>query len=244
MTEFGKSKVLLVLPNGLQAVPNECSRTWNRADWHADPRTVDLEQLERRSGSLVDSFNTLWATARNYRDHGKADYFAMCHADIEPGSWWINDLLSEMRLRNASVCSAVVAIKDHGRKLTSAAIGKVDDRYEHRCLTLDDLDKLPGTFDTEQCCQPGELLVINTGLWICDLRQSWVDEWVFPQTCEIVRDAKDQRWVSRLVTEDWEMSRFLLARGGRYVCTRKVVTRHWGFDYWEVGPRKWSFPKS
>lgn len=239
---FGRPRVLLVQPNGLWAKPLECDRAWQRRDWHCDRRKTQLvDQLERRSGSLVDAFNSLWAAARNFRDRGQADFMGMCHADIEPGSWWVDDLLAEMRRYGASVCSAVVPIKDHRRQLTSAAIGQVNDPYANRCLSFKELDTLPETFCSEQVCRPGELLLVNTGLWICDLHQSWVDEWVFPQSCRI--EHRDGAWHSDLLTEDWEMSRFLHKQGVHYICTRKVVTRHWGMDYWESGPKKRDFSR-
>ena len=234
---LGRPRVLLVRPNGLQSVANDVDLAWHDRDWHADARTVTVvEKLERRSGSLVDAFNVLWAEALTWRDAGRVDHFAMCHADVMPGSWWINDLLAEMRRHNAAVCSAVVAIKDRERRLTSTAIGKVGDPYANRCLSRAELDALPDTFDTSRACRPGELLLINTGLWVCDLRQAWCERWVFPQTCRIVHDGT--RWNSELLTEDWELSRFLHAEGVRYVATRKVETRHFGIDSWDVGPRK------
>lgn len=235
-SDIGKPKVLLFQPCGLQAKPCDVDATWHRQDWHHNPKSAELVgRNEFRSGSLVGSFNEGWARARNMVERGQATHFAMLHADVWASAWWITDLIAEMRRYNALVASAHVGIKHHARTHTSTAVGPIDDPYSHTCLTMSDLAKLPETITPEHVCKDGEVLVINTGVMVIDLRHPWVMDWVWPQTCAIERNARGV-WRSKLRTEDWEMSRFLHARGVRYIATRKVTTRHYGMDFWEVGP--------
>ena len=231
--DSGKPRVALVMPNGLQSLPNEVAMTWHDPGWPADSRKTTISRRwERRSGSLVDSFNSLWALSLNARDCGHVDYMAMQHADVEPDAWWIDDLMSEMRMRNASVISAVVAIRDHERGRTSTGIAPAGDSWsDTHCLTLEDLEELPQTFGPSQVCKGGECLLINTGCMLIDLRRPEWDDWIWPQDCRFVVGADGVR-ESRLRTEDWMFSRFMAERGIRYLCTRKILTRHWGMDWW------------
>lgn len=239
LDDYGKPRVYLGMPFGVQTIQPDVDYSFTDHDYPANPRLVQVTVKEaHRSGSLVDSFNTLWANARQRRDEGVADYFAMQHADIEPDPWWIDTLLSEMRIRNASVIAAHVAIREHKRRITSTAVGSLDDRWRGgRRLSIREIQDLPPTFGPEAVCRDSnDVLYINTGLWLCDLRESWVDDWVFPQECKIERDPESGKWRNYLVTEDWEMSRFLHQHHVRYCCTRRVKTKHWGMDYWSSEP--------
>lgn len=217
-------------------MPNDVSPTWHDPFWSADPKRARIvRRWERRTGSIVDAFNTLWGLALDARDNGMADYLAMQHDDIEPESWWVNTFIDEMRTRNAAVISAHVACRDHKRGRVSTAIGIESDSWDGaKCLTFDDLAKLPKTFGPKQACKPGQVLLINTGLMVIDLRRPEWDEWIWPQDCRFKRH--EGRRVNQLRTEDWEFSRFMHSRGIRYLCTSKIETRHWGLDYWSSKP--------
>jgi len=223
----------MCMPVGRSTTQRDVSSTWYDPGWPADPRkTTILWRREVRTGSLVDAFNQLWRDCLNARDVGHADYMAMQHDDVEPEAWWIDTLMAEMKIRNASVISAVVAIRDHERGRTSTGVAPRDDSWSHsRCLTLEEMEHLPQTFGPSHVCLPHEVLLINTGLMLIDLRRPEWDEWIWPQDVKFLYRADGVR-ETRLRTEDWMFSRFCDERKIPYICTRKVETKHWGMDYW------------
>jgi len=178
-----------------------------------------------RAQSLLDHcFNSLWCNALNLRAQG-VTHFAMIHDDVCPQAQWLDVLLAELAATQADVISAVIPIKtEHG--VTSTAV-ETDDVWFPRRLTVTETDALPETFTDEDV--GGELL-LNTGLWLCDLRRSWTDNpWPlhFQTLTRIITD-REGNYQAQVRSEDWEFSRRARGRGARLAATRKVAVAHDG----------------
>ena len=185
-----------------------------------------VTRVESSSSVLPHCFNQLLAVALNQRDEGRVTHLAMAHSDIlaEPG--WLDTLWSEMWLRQADLISAVIPIKGPTGR-TSTAIGSEDDPWEvRRCINIKDRRTLPETFATEEVCQPGEVLLVNTGLFLADLRRPWWDDFAFQFHTRLRKTAAG--WVADCRSEDWELSHHLHQHKARYLATFKVRLRHDG----------------
>ena len=175
--------------------------------------------------SLLDhGFNRLWCGALNLRQQG-ITHFAMIHDDVCPPQGWLNLLLAELDWYQADVMSAVVAIKSP-EGLTSTAV-ETDDPWCPRRLALREVHDLPPTFTDEDV---GGKLLLNSGLWVCDLRKPWVDnpEPLFFQTLNRLVKDDDGDWQAQVRSEDWEFSRAARARGAKLYATRKLAPVHTG----------------
>lgn len=179
--------------------------------------------------SLMDqSFNLLWCLALEERDKGTATHWAMIHSDIEPETFWLDALMDVLQQRGADLVSAVVPIKD-GHGLTSTAVGHPTDPWKvERRLTMTEVMGLPETFGPEIC--PGRALLVNNGLWVCDLRAPWCDEVHFATENRVHREVVGgvTKRLVECVPQDWQFSRDAQARGARVVATRKVPVAHHG----------------
>lgn len=194
--------------------------------YHLYPSNGACEVVRSYTISTVldHAFNRLWAVALNLREKG-ATHFAMQHDDVAPCQGWLDILMAELVRTGADVVSAVVPIKSEAG-LTSTAV-ETDDDYFPRRLTMKEVHDLPETFADEDV--GGELL-LNTGLWVCDIRRPWVDTpspLVFHTVNRIVLDDEGQ-WQAQAKSEDWEFSRAARARGARLLATRKVALHHAG----------------
>lgn len=183
-------------------------------------------EAQSTSSVLPQCFNQLLAVALDARDAGKVTHLAMAHADIvaEPG--WLDTLWSEMWFHNADLISAVVPIKGPTGR-TSTAIGDRNDRWRvPRCVYLKDRATLPATFGPEAVCGPDEVLLINTGLFLADLRRPWWDDFAFQFHNRITTTAAGR--VAECRSEDWNMSSYLHKAGAKVLATFKVKLRHDG----------------
>jgi hypothetical protein len=185
--------------------------------------------IRTESGSLLAlMFNFLWCRALNARAEG-ITHFAMHHADIEAEPGWLDVLLDELERTGADVLSAVVPIKDN-RGVTST--GHADPAtHRIRRLTMHEVQRLPETFGPGQLWMAGkpasDYLMVNTGLWVCNLTRPWAEEVCFTVQDAITRDGRGRFW-PRCVPEDWGFSFWLQQRGLRVLATRKVKVIHHG----------------
>lgn len=178
------------------------------------------------------------------RDAGHITHMAMLHSDVSAQVGWLDILWAEMWINNAMLMASTIGIKAEGGR-TSTAIGDSSDRWRvHRSLYLKDLAKLPETFGPEHVCREDEVLLINTGCWLTDLRDPFWDYFILPGS----RGASGFNIFSRIVpakmadgsteynvsgrSEDYELSHELAHRGVRYMVTRKVKTWHEGGGRW------------
>lgn len=175
------------------------------------------------------NFNALWAMALDGRDAGQITHFAMLHSDVAPGRQWVAKLAAEMAAGGYSVVSAVVPIKDLCNDRTSTAVGSRSNPWgEVRHITSADYLRLPPTFTTADVAQSDDdVLLINNGCMLIDLRRPWCDDWVFQWQVRITKRETGQRHVG-FRPEDWEMARLLDARGEPYAATSVIVPSHWG----------------
>lgn len=177
-------------------------------------------------------FNNLLGVVLDARDRGEVTHIAMIHSDVDPlGAPWINLLWREMLEHDLDLVSAAIPIKSH-EGITSTAIAPIDDPWGFtRHIRLEERGTLPTTFTGADVCGPGELLMVNTGLWLADLRRPWWDDFAFQvHTRLVVRNGKR---VPQMRSEDWEMSRHLHRHGARYGATWAVELRHWGHTAWD-----------
>jgi len=218
--------------------PDEVAQTWWDPIWCCDPRkSTVVEKRQHRQSSIVGGFNALWGRALDLRDQGKLDYFAMQHADIEPESWWLDTLLSLLRMRGLAAVFTVVTIKDReylktppGRWETSCGAAKRSDPYDYRRFSFDDLAKFPATF-TNQHLPEDEYLMPNTGLWVADIRSPIWDDFLFTQDGKFSRGPDGAR-TFHLMPEDWALGHWMTERGIPYAVTTRVKCLHHGPGSW------------
>lgn len=175
------------------------------------------------SHSLINTcFNNLWAGALNLKKIG-ITHFAMIHDDINPERGWLDTLLRELIRLDADIVSTVLPIKDE-TGVTSTAVYD-GDPWTRRRLTMHEVFELPETFSAEDTGKP---LLLNTGLWVCDFRQPWVDVAYFRSLERIARMPNGDR-IAQTVSEDWVLSDTLNQAGAKIYATRKVKALHGGF---------------
>lgn len=214
---------------GLLAMPTRAVRCFPRA---------------HKSSVLPQTFNALLAQALDLRDdpQNQVTHLAMIHTDIEPEPWWLDKLLAVMAETGADVVSAVVPIKDRHGLTSTGCIDAADPSRLVRRLTLREVHgSLPESFgaeDLEGLAGPNQLLMVNSGLMLLDLRRPWayaVDEqnhlrvrFRFETRIERKR-MPDGRWrhFANSESEDWLFSQDLAALGGKVVATRAVRLSHY-----------------
>ncbi len=180
------------------------------------------------SMSLINHcFNHAWAQALNLRNKVGATHFAMIHSDICPDARWLDTLLGELVERDADIVSAVVPIKSK-QGLTSTGVQVAEDLWGPpmpRRLTLKEVYDLPETFGEADLEGP---ILLNTGLWMCDLRKDWCDR-IWFESLERISTNTEGDFVAQCISEDWLFSARLKASyDAKLFATRKVSLRHSG----------------
>ncbi len=180
--------------------------------------------IRAQSASLLPlNFNNLWCQALNERP--AMTHFCMMHSDVCPEDGWLDILLDEQRKSGADILSVVIPIKDE-RGLTST--GVMDWRTRQmRHLTVREALKLPPTFDAAEAGYPGQCLLMNTGLWVCDFTRPWVEQMYFRFEDRIVR-RPDGRFEAQAVSEDWLFSIDAARMGLKVFATTAVKVKHQG----------------
>jgi hypothetical protein len=155
----------------------------------------------------------------------------MCHDDVRPSPGWIDVLIDELDRTGADVVSAVVAIKDD-RGLTSTGIRNCQTGAIRR-LTMTEVLRLPETFGVDEVTDAGirlpeedEILVVNTGLWVCRWDPAWRERMPGFQSIDRVKRADDGTWHAPSLSEDWWFSEWCARRGLKLRATRKVLAVH------------------
>jgi hypothetical protein len=194
-------------------------------------RTHPAEEVEvvtayRQHSLLAHNFNCLWCHALNARAAFGLTHFAMVHADVNAPPLWLDELVAEQARVGADLLSAVLPIKD-GRGLTTTG-------WQHPAsgavtrFSMTEVMTFPETFDARDAGLPeGAIFLVNTGLWVCDFTQSWVEEFSFEIRDRIVKKP-DGLFQATVLSEDWNMSRWLAVRGLKVMVTRTVPLGHVG----------------
>lgn len=234
-----RPQVLIASPRYSQEVMAEASASRRLAEdnasysarWHVDvPYHLDCH------GSLLCwTFNSALAEALNQRDAGVVTHFAMAHSDVCAERGWLNELYMRMSERGDVLISAVVPIKEHERNRTSTAIGVRGDEFEvRRHIRVDERRELPRTFSTaDVATSPDEVLLINTGLFLADLRHPFWDDFHFQINDVIKTNPETGRRQAYVSSEDWNMSRALDAAGVPYSATWMTL-KHIGITHWDA----------
>jgi hypothetical protein len=200
--------------------------------------------VQPNSSLLPTAFNECLAAGLNARDRGDASHLAMLHSDIAAEPGWLDILWSEMWMSGAAFISAVVPIK-HSSGRTSTGIGLKGDRWTvPKCLFLDDLNRLPSTFGPEHACGPNEVLLVNTGCWLTDLRHPFWDWFAtvgadgtsgFNIKSRLVGKMTldgSHAWAVDTRSEDWDLAHEMADFGVRYMVTQRVRLWHEGGGRW------------
>lgn len=201
--------------------------------------TLRVCPLVLGNSSTTHNFTTLYCEAYNNRRRAENPdgftHFVLLHDDIQPvNPDWLEILYTEMCENQFDVLSAIVAIKDP-RGITSTGFDtnlwaprRLTTYEAHKKLppTISDRD-IPSYFTEGKLEGTGGPLLINTGLMMMRLDQSWNDSVVFQFRNEVFK-MPDGRLTPRFEPEDWRFSRFLHRRNAHYGATRKVETLHHG----------------
>lgn len=190
----------------------------------------DIQCVWSKSSLLGYTFNNIWVEALNRRDKQGYRWLAMMHADIVPIEEGYLDILhEELRTHNADVVSCVVPIKTREGSTSTAIAFDPDNKYSQTRICLRELQHLPRTFNAKDVGFPDKPLLINTGLWICDLHAPWVKTFEgFTINDKVYYDKKDKLWKALVEPEDWNWSRHLWKEGARVYATTKVQLGHIG----------------
>jgi len=188
-------------------------------------RSAEVYIESRGSSLLPDNFNALWCMALNNRPFDK---FVMLHSDIGPlEHFWLDTLIQEQERVGADVLSAIVPIKDI-RGLTSTGLVDPTTGYVQRFTMHEVYNKLPPTFSIANFKDIApRKLVVNTGLWVCDFTQPWVEDIAFCIQSSIV---KDEQGIFHNVSmpEDWHFSLQCDQLGVKVFATSKIKLKHKG----------------
>lgn len=222
--------------NVMLAVPHNGTITYQTAQAIFRASSNHDVVVKQIGGSLLASnFNQLLCAGLQMEAAGAITHMAMIHSDIDPEDCWLDTLIEEMEAQQADLVSAVVAIKDL-RGVTSTAIGQLDDPWHvYRRLTVKESLDLPQTFDSAGAGCPGKPLLVNSGLWVADLRRPCFkavgDDGVL-RAHFTIRDriVKQEDGTLRVdcEPEDWYFSRQLHELGARVCATHRVLVKHIG----------------
>ena len=198
-------------------------------------RAHDVRIQDSCGSLLASTFNQLWCTALNAYGRGEITHLAFLHSDIAPQDGWIDILLDEMDRLDADLISVVSPIKD-ARGLTSTGVSKPGERWHpHRRFTMTEVMELPETFTAADAGYDGDVLLVNSGCWVADLRKP-VFRQTYPsglaRTHFTIRDRvvlDNGEWTSHVEPEDWYFSRELAELDAKVYATRKVRLEHYGY---------------
>lgn len=176
------------------------------------------------SSLLPHGFNRLWAQALNLRKERGLTHFAMLHTDIVPPVGWLWTLLQEQQAYGVDVLSCVVPLKDE-RGVTSTALYGGEGKLQR--LTMAEVMQLPVTFMATDAkgLMARACLLVNTGCWVCDFTQPWVEQMSFRFQDAIVRQAEGV-FEAQTFSEDWDFSLKCASRGVSVAATRVVPLAH------------------
>lgn len=240
----------IILPRYGKVHPGSVVAAYEAVDPDAPPEDrVEVYCHRANTSSLLPGcFNRLLAYAYQLRDLGTITHLAMIHDDIFPERYWLTKLWRIMRAHEADVVSVCSPLKetpftDGGiRNRFSTGVGDIFDPWRNckRHVTKQSVKDLPPTFGPEHVCGTDELLLINTGLWLADLRHPCWDSpmegmpgsrFAFNILSCIETDA-DGNHHDFCIPEDFAWSRHLHHHGARYVATTEVKLQHYGDGVW------------
>jgi hypothetical protein len=235
-------KVVIVQPQYGLACEQSMLARFSAIDRNAgEPdRVQGVKQHVVGTSLLPHTFNVLLCIALDARDAGEVTHLAMLHSDIWPAGPWVTQLWHEMRTHGADLVSAMVPIKEPGGMgRMSTAIGSESDQWGVlRNIHQRDQAIYPATFGPEHVCEnEDEVLLVNTGCWLADLRHpawdSFESEGGFNFRTRITRHPETGKRLAWCQPEDYLMSRHIQQHGARVMATWNVQLRHGGWAWWD-----------
>lgn len=200
--------------------------------------SVRVADFGGNASLLAYAFNRLWAKALTARRKEGFTHFCMLHDDVKPlERTWLRDLAGIMERTGAQALSVVLPMKEHWKApvpdIVSTALDTTqegDDWPGCAHFSLRQLEEdFPKTFTVPN-------LLINTGLLLIDLRESWVED-VYFQTRECMNVNDKGEFSPLSIGEDYELSRELTARGVPVWVTRLIPAVHYGVTCWANSSR-------
>ena len=172
--------------------------------------------------------NSLWATALNSRQHGLT-HIAIIHSDVEAEYWWLEKLMEIMKRTGADVVATVNALKTTDGLSSTGLLDLDNPQWGVRRFALKEIHKMPPSFCKEDIA-PGEnkCLCFSNGLWLADIRKSWVESVNFMCNGRLVK-LPNGEFTAQLESEDWLVSQELHRAGAKVYATREVATNHFGW---------------
>lgn len=235
-------KIVIVQPQYDSPCEGSVRARYEAVDLRAvgDDRVDVFGQLVSRTSILPVTFNSLLAEALNLRRTADLTHMAMLHADVEPEPGWLTILWRLMRAHRADLVSVVIPIKQPGagsnEMKTSTAVGRVFDEWAEP-IHVRRSDLTGTTFGPEVVCKADEVLLVNTGCFLADVRHpawdAFAAEGGFNFATRMVRHPLTGTYRAEAQPEDWRMSRTLQAHGARLVATWGVKVKHYGQSIWE-----------
>lgn len=180
-----------------------------------------------KTSLLPNGFNQLWTQAINMREAYGITHFAMIHADIVPEYGWLDKLAETMIEGGYTVVSAVAPIKDMTGR-TSCAIGTPGHATDMTSILLSDIwsGKYPPVI-TNSDMPEGKILLMNTGLWLADIRDDWCKKCSF--AIETWTETQSDGMVAYgCISEDWLFSHQLHSLGIPYAVDTRIRLQHDG----------------
>lgn len=225
-------RVLVSMPHG-----GTCTLQSARSFYLArQSRCRIVAHADAASSAGLHNYNSLVCEALNRRDRGEVTHFAMIHADVQSlDSAWLDTLVAEMERTGCDVISAVVPIKAQtGDPPTSTAVGLRSDPWRlARYIHVSDYNRLPATFGPADVCKSDdEILLINIGMWLADVRRPFWDHFPGFQFLTMVRQDPTGQRSCVMASDDWLWSRWLDSVGADYRATFAVPLTHSGTACW------------
>lgn len=199
-----------------------------------------LTQVMMGGSLLANNFNQFWVHALNLQEQGvPIQYFVMLHDDIVPDDGWLDTLIEDIESSSADLVSALVPIKDP-LGLSSTAIDDPKDQFNvERRITMWESFSLPPVFDHKDCGYPDQVILANTGCWICRFDRDWRKAYLKGQKTYLRFTIDDRimyypdrppgrRWAAEVAPEDWNFSREIQKLGAKVMITRRVSLSHEG----------------
>jgi hypothetical protein len=239
MSKIDVPKIILAMPRYSDEVVAESYLTAQNGDANElfpDEDAVEVvHKISNKASLLPFSHNVCLAEAMNKRDEGVATHVAYLHSDIACEAGWLNKLAAIMRDRGDVAVSAVVCIKEPKRLRTSAAVGARGNNFAFkRFITTADRLNMPETFSTADVAEESDdVLLINTGVLLMDLRWPGFDDFAFGFDDAILTNPETGKRQAFVCPEDWRLSRALDEMGAPYSATFAVRTFHYGPSIWD-----------
>lgn len=208
----------------------------SEALWGLMHASVDMVALGRgKASNAMLAFNKLWCEFVNGIEEHKFTHWVMHHNDMEAEPLWADGLAEIQEKHDADIVSCAARIKDD-RNLTSTAIlqkstGKI------RRLTVTEVDRLPQEVFTVEDINAtgilGDVLLVNTGLWIAPANRGWLRKIWFQQH-DRIRECDDGKLMATSLTEDWDISIRAYEMGLKVLGTNALKPRHHGSKVYEM----------